>query len=241
MLFSIRNLPVVLLSLAATPIVPVAGGGNHSDSEFVHEWAGVFPLADATHQYLMQSINGSYPDPNMKIVLIPTTDMTMEGIHTTEGGVAALMEGDGTCETLTNGGTGSAIGADGSCFDLVVNKTLDTNIYTLTTDGLEGVALYTQHVPYEFERDMHFFKDSEGKDIEPTQEETMAGHGHGSDHGHKDHADGHGDADDHGHGHAHGPDHDHTDGHVHDETSGAANFGGLVGSAVAGAIVAAAL
>jgi len=160
---------------------------SDNDSEatdFVHEWAAVFPMADASHQYLMQEVDGSYADPSMKVVLIPTTELNIEGIHTTEAAVAALMEGN-SCETIENGGTGSAIAETGSCYELVVDTTTDTNTFNLVTEGLTGLAVYTQHVPYEFERDLHFLKDSAGTDIEPVAEETIDGHGHG--HGHGEH------------------------------------------------------
>jgi len=216
-MFAVRNLSLALLALAAVSNPILAAEDAEKESDFVHEWAAVFPVDDATHMYHMQEVGGSYADPNMKIVVIPTTQMDIEGIHTTEGGVAALMEGD-SCEVIENGGTGSAIAETGSCFDLVVDESIDTNTFNLVTEGLTGVAVYTQHVPYEFERDTHFFQDSSGADVEPTAEETMeGGHAHGHGHGHE----GHGSSD--------------------DEVSGAAGLGGLVGSAFAGAIVAAAL
>lgn len=207
--------PIFLGALSLALLGSAADAAADADmADFVHEWAAVFPIGDAAHQYLMQEVDGKYADPNMKIVLVPTTELNIEGIHTTEAGVAALMEGD-SCETVENGGTGSAIAETGSCYDLVVDESIKTNVFNLVTDGLTGLAVYTQHVPYEFEDDKHFFKDSADTDIEPVAEEMVGGHGHA-----------------HGHGHGGGDEED---------TSGAASFGGLAGSALAGAIVAAAL
>jgi zinc/manganese transport system substrate-binding protein len=214
-MFALRkNLLLGALSLAVLGSADAATD-EEAAADFVHEWAAVFPIADASHKYLMQEVEGSYADPNMKVVLIPTTELNIEGIHTTEGAVAALMEGD-SCETVANGETASAVAETGSCYDLVVDETIKTNTFNLVTDGLTGVAVYTQHVPYEFEDDLHFFKDSADADIEPVAEETVGGHGHGHGHGHSSHAD-------------------------EEEGSGAASVGGFVGSAIAGVIVAAAL
>merc|ERR1719343_1050414 len=99
--------------------------------------------------YHMQEVDGAYADPNMKVVLIPTDQLDIEGIHSTEGAVAELMGGE--CEVIENGGTGSAIAETGSCYDLVVDETIKTNTFNLVTEGLTGLAVYTQHVPYEFE------------------------------------------------------------------------------------------
>ena len=39
-------------------------------------------------------------------------------------------------------------------------------------------AFFTEHMPFEFEADEHFFKDVAGKDVEPVEQEPEAGHHH---------------------------------------------------------------
>ena len=156
------------------------------------EWAGVFDIADSTHTWSMQAVAGddgmlAYADPSMRIVLIPTDTATEEGMHSLEGGVEALIEGD-SCLVVEDGESMTSIAAEGSCFELHVG-TGDDSSYTIDTTGMTGLAVFAQHVPIEFERDQHYLKDSSGTDIEPVAQEGAGAHDPGS------HGDGH---DDHG-------------------------------------------
>merc|ERR1712216_991832 len=51
-----------------------------------------------------------------------------------------------------------------------MTSTLDT-AYTVDTAGHTAVAFFTQHLPTEFERTEHYFKDAAGTDIEPVAQE----------------------------------------------------------------------
>ena len=121
----------------------------------------------------------AYVDPSMRLVLIPTDTATEEGMHSLEGGVEDLIEGD-SCLVVEDGQTMTSIAAEGSCFELRVG-TGDDSSYTIDTTGMTGLAVFAQHVPTEFERDQHYLKDSSGTDIEPVAEEGAGGHHH--DHG----------------------------------------------------------
>ena len=150
---------------------------GHGDGPF--EWAGIFEIADSTHTWSMQKVGGEYADPSMRIVLIPTDTATEEGMHSLEGGVEDLIEGD-SCLVVEDGETMTSIAAEGSCFELHVG-TGDDSSYTIDTTGMTGLAVFAQHVPTEFERDQHYLKDSSGTDIEPVAQEGAGGHHH--DHG----------------------------------------------------------
>jgi len=150
---------------------------RHVDySAMDYEWAAVFSLGDAFHTYIMQEVNGAYADSMMRIVLIPTSEMDVEGIHTTEEAAAELFKGG--CAVFQDGESTPAVAASGSCFDLTPGIT-DTSMFNINTEGLTGVAMYTAHLPFEFERDMHFFKDSIGNDIEPVVQEGAEFHNDG--------------------------------------------------------------
>ena len=98
-------------------------GGGHAHHDHGHgdgpfEWAGIFSVSDSTHTWTMEKKDGSYADPSMRVVLIPTDAPTEETMHSLEGGVEALIEGD--CKVVEDGETMTPIAADGSCFDLHV-------------------------------------------------------------------------------------------------------------------------
>jgi hypothetical protein len=155
---------------------------GHGDGAF--EWAGVFAVADGMHQWSMQALDGEYADPSMRLVFFPTDTPDEEAIHSNEEMGGMLMEGD--CTVVEAGETISGIAATGTCFELHVGSGEDS-LYNIDTAGIEGIVVFAQHVPIEFERDMHYLKDSDGQDIEPVAEEGGDGHAHGhDDHGDED-------------------------------------------------------
>jgi len=128
------------------------------------EWAGAFELADASHNWVMQKVNCVYADASMKVIVIPTTSPTQYELLAQEGPAAALFEG--ACTDYAAGSTLTPA-ASGSCFNLVPNQASDDSEWSMNTAGLSGMLVYTEHVPTEFERDMHYLHDSSETDIEP--------------------------------------------------------------------------
>ena len=164
--------------------------GGHAHHDHGHgsgpfEWAGIFSITDVSHTWTMEKIDGSYADPSMRVVLIPTDTPTEETMHSLEDGVEALIEGD-TCTIIEDGESMTPVDG-GSCFEWHVG-TGDISTFTIDTTGISGFAAYTAHSPYEFEATQHYLKDSTGNDVEHVAEEGGGGHG---DHG--DHGDEHGD------------------------------------------------
>lgn len=120
------------------------------------EWAGVFSLDDSTHIWSMQEVNGEYADPSMRLVLFATDLPTEETIHTFEEQAEALIEGN-ACTITEDGESMSRPATTGSCFELHVG-TGEDSYFTIPTDGVNGLAVYAQHFPLEFERDEHYLK-----------------------------------------------------------------------------------
>lgn len=175
-----------------TIAVAAMGGAHHHHHHHGHgdgpfEWAGIFSVSDSTHTWTMEKVDGSYADPSMRVVIIPTDTPTEATMHSLEGGVEALIEGD--CKVVEDGETMTPIAADGSCFELHVGNG-DISSFNMDTAGITGFAAYTAHSPYEFENTQHYLKDSAGDDVEHVAEEGGGGHGdHGDSHGddHSDH------------------------------------------------------
>jgi hypothetical protein len=144
--------------LAAAPLLAAAQD---------YEWAGIFNAPDTSHTWTMQkaSVGGTYADAAMWLVIIPTDTVTAANMETLEAGVADLVTAG--CAETAAGGTMTAPAMGGSCFNLQVDAANDDSTWTIDTSGLTGMAIYTQHVPTEFERDAHYLTDSSGDDIEP--------------------------------------------------------------------------
>ena len=165
-------------------VLKMPGGHAHHHHDHGHagpfEWAGVFEIADSSHTWTMQKVDGAYADPSMRLVLIPTDAATEEAMEAAEEGVGEMIEGD-SCTVIEDGETMTPIAAEGSCFELHVGVG-DDSTFTIDTTGVSALAAYAQHVPTEFERDAHYLADSAGNDIEPVAQEGAEGHGH-DDHG----------------------------------------------------------
>ena len=167
---------------------------HHGHGSGPFEWAGIFSINDDTHTWTMEKVDGSYADPSMRVVLIPTDEPTEETMHSLESGVEALIEGD-ACTVIEDGESMTPVDG-GSCFEWHVGSG-DISTFTINTAGISGLAAYTAHSPYEFEATQHYLKDSAGNDVEHIAEEGGGGHGDHGDHGddHDDHSD---EEDDHG-------------------------------------------
>merc|ERR1712091_653933 len=100
----------------------------------------------------------------MRVVFMPTDSPTEETMQSLEEQAETLLTGD-TC-TAIDDGESMTPAASGSCFDLIVGNG-DDSTFNIDTTDISGLAIYTQHVPIEFERDQHYFQDSAGTDIEP--------------------------------------------------------------------------
>merc|ERR1719478_1124863 len=68
------------------------------------EWAGVFEVADATHTWSMQKVDGAYADPSMRLAIIPTSTPTEAFMETTEN-VGSNLLLDASCTVVEDGET----------------------------------------------------------------------------------------------------------------------------------------
>ena len=134
---------------------------KHGHGEGAFEWAGLFELKAGTYNWSFSKVDGGYADPAMKMVIIETKD-----INVSEELAEKLLE----AKTSDNKSNGSVL----TSFEVEIKK-----------DG--KYAFFTEHMPFEFEANEHFFKDKSGNDIEPIAQEPSEGGGHH-----------------HGHAHAHG-------------------------------------
>ena len=151
-----------------------ACGENFRKLRFIHdvcpalddkafEWAGIFPISGTSTTWLMQKVDGSYADPAMKVVFIPVAanEVTAAKLEELENvGSNLLSPVTGTCDVVNSGATITPV-ADGSCFDLTVDASSDDSTFIINTDGIVGLAVYAQHVPLEFERDLHYLYDTD--------------------------------------------------------------------------------
>ena len=150
---------------------------KHGHGEGAFEWAGLFELKAGTYNWSFSKVDGGYADPAMKMVIIETKD-----IHDSEELAEKLLE----AKTSDNKSNGSVLTAKDISYTLNFDESKNVTSFKVEIKKDGKYAFFTEHMPFEFEANEHFFKDKSGNDIEPIAQEPSEDGGH------------------HGHAHAHG-------------------------------------
>jgi len=136
------------------------------------EWAGLFELKAGNYKWSFAKVDGEYADPAMKMVILESDD-----IELSEELAEELLGSDQNIEKSNNG----ILSASDKAFILNFDQKKDITEFNVEIKKDGKYAFFTEHMPFEFEADEHFFKDLAKNDIEPVaQEPDMGGH---SEHG----------------------------------------------------------
>ena len=148
-------------------------GDAHGEGAF--EWAGVFDLSAGTYKWSFAKIDGDYADPAMKMVILKSGD-----IEASEE-LAKELLGSKNSEVKRNN---DKLIAQDKAYLLTFNEKKDITTFTVEIKKAGKYAFFTEHMPFEFEADEHFFKDISGDDVEPIAQVPDEGdHHHHHDHG----------------------------------------------------------
>ncbi len=147
---------------------------DHGDEAF--EWAGVFELSPGTYKWSFAKVDGNYADPAMKMVILKSGD-----IEASEDLAEELLESKKS-EVKSNN---DKLVAQGKAYLLTFNERKDSTTFNVEIKKAGKYAFFTEHMPFEFEADEHFFKDVSGDDIEPIAQvpNEDGDHHHHHDHG----------------------------------------------------------
>ena len=171
---------------------------DHGHGAHAFEWAGLFELKAGTYKWSFAKVDGDYADPAMKMVILSAHDL-----EEVEEAAEKLLES----ETVEAKKDGEVLVAKNNSYSLNFDANKDVSVFDVKITKNGKYAFFTEHMPFEFEANEHFFKDLAGKDLEPIAQEPE---GDGHDHGHGEHAKKEGGHDDH-------DDHDGHEGHHHGE------------------------
>ena len=166
-----------------------AHGHSHHDHDEAFEWYGAFTLDAGIYTWSFAKVDGKYADPSIRILVRKISDTDSETIAQE---ISFAKENMGA-DAITRG-PGDEVFVSEVPFELVFDQDLEVNVFHVAIAEAGTHLFFTEHMPWEFEADSHYFKDSEGQDIEPLvqQPEEDEGHGHA-----------------HHHLHSHSHDHDH--------------------------------
>lgn len=132
----------------------------HGEEAF--EWAGIFSTSAATYTWTAQKVNGAYAASTMKMVVLPATTITEAALHLLETeaghGFAATCTVVEPTETIT--------AMEDACYELHMEGATQST-FTIATGGASGIAIFTEHLPSEFEDDTHYLRSLGGSDVDP--------------------------------------------------------------------------
>ncbi|MCG8684821.1 MAG: zinc ABC transporter substrate-binding protein [Desulfobacterales bacterium] len=154
------------------------GHGHHAEGHgggHAFEWAGAFKLSTGEYAWTFAKVDGDYADPKMKMVMLSNTANGVATIEDLEGKAGTLLESDAVIERI-HGDTLSA--NDNKAYQVIFDSNKEITKFRVVIEK-EGVyTFFTEHMPFEFEADEHFFKNADRDDVEPIAQEPDAGHGH---------------------------------------------------------------
>jgi len=148
----------------------VRAGGGEGRANF--EWAGIFETPQNMYMWRAQKFGGSYADPGMKLVALPSASSSESVLHNLE------VEGNQTmalaCQQLVAGSVITP--ARNRCYQLKFEQAVWQSLFKVDASGTQAVAFFAEHFPTEFESTAHYLKDTNGTDIEPAAQlpETIA-------------------------------------------------------------------
>jgi len=147
------------------------------------EWSGVYDFPAATHLVWSAARNaqGSYAEPNMKLVVVQASAASSAGLHAAESAATSIWNG-GSEVNVTSSVHIEAGPAVTAGYRLHFDTRTWVTHFEFHVNAPGAYAVFTEHMPHEFENGFHFFRTETGVDVEAVAEEGGSGHGggHGS-------------------------------------------------------------
>ena len=140
---------------------------NHAEGAF--EWAGKFQLSKGSYKWSFAKVDGEYADPAMKMVILKSNDI--EGSED----LAKELLGSRFSTRRNNNGT---LTASDKAFVLNFDQRKESTVFNVEIKEDGQYTFFTEHMPFEFEANEHFFKDALNSDVEPIAQVPDEGEGH---------------------------------------------------------------
>ena len=144
-------------------------GGHDDHAEGAFEWAGKFQLSKGSYKWSFAKVDGEYADPAMKMVILKSNDI--EGSED----LAKELLGSRFSTKRNNNGT---LTASNKAFVLNFDQRKESTVFNVEIKEDGQYTFFTEHMPFEFEANEHFFKDALNSDVEPIAQVPDEGEGH---------------------------------------------------------------
>ena len=144
-----------------------AGHDDHAEGSF--EWAGKFQLSKGSYKWSFAKVGGEYADPAMKMVILESND-----IESSEELAKELL---GSKDSINKKNNGTLV-ASNKAFILNFDQGRESTVFNVEIQEDGQYTFFTEHMPFEFEAEEHFFKDISNSDVEPIAQVPDEGEGH---------------------------------------------------------------
>ena len=144
-------------------------GGHDDHAEGAFEWAGKFQLSKGSYKWSFAKVDGEYADPAMKMVILKSNDI--------EGSEDLAKELLGSRFSTRRNNNGILTASD-KAFVLNFDQRKESTVFNVEIKEDGQYTFFTEHMPFEFEANEHFFKDALNSDVEPIAQVPDEGEGH---------------------------------------------------------------
>ena len=144
-----------------------AGHDDHAEGSF--EWAGKFQLSKGSYKWSFAKVGGEYADPAMKMVILESND-----IESSEELAKELLGSKYSINKKNNG----TLVASNKAYVLNFDQRKESTVFNVEIQEDGQYTFFTEHMPFEFEAEEHFFKDLSNSDVEPIAQVPDEGEGH---------------------------------------------------------------
>lgn len=160
----------LLLTLSFSNYIALGDDHDHDDEhEEPYEWAGSFDVSDHdTVEWIAQKVDGAYADDHMQMFIMEIDSAEEEDLEDADENYAEEILEAGDCTEIDNGGTISM--SSTTCYELHFDDSSYQSLFTIDVTDVDYFAVFTEHVPTEFERTSHYLLGTDGEEIEPEHE-----------------------------------------------------------------------
>ena len=160
----------VVIGVSAIDVDDHSDHGGHDDhAEGSFEWAGKFQLSKGSYKWSFAKVGGEYADPAMKMVILESND-----IESSEELAKELLGSKYSINKKNNG----TLVASNKAYVLNFDQRKESTVFNVEIQEDGQYTFFTEHMPFEFEAEEHFFKDLSNSDVEPIAQVPDEGEGH---------------------------------------------------------------
>ena len=160
----------VVIGVSAIDVDDHSDHGGHDDhAEGSFEWAGKFQLSKGSYKWSFAKVGGEYADPAMKMVILESND-----IESSEELAKELLGSKYSINKKNNG----TLVASNKAYVLNFDQGKESTVFNVEIQEDGQYTFFTEHMPFEFEAEEHFFKDISNSDVEPIAQVPDEGEGH---------------------------------------------------------------